>query len=243
SPEMLMEVSRSIFAHTFLNIANDVAIRDRAVRAGGYMQKWLATEIAARRASGDFGDDMMGALLRHKLLDDDGVRRTLGGMFVGSIDTTATCVAKILAVAGRDRKLTRAMRRDSGDLRRLYGWCNEALRRWPHNPIVLRTAAADSTLGGCPVKAGDAVIAWTQAAMQDGSAFDDPRRLRLDREAGLYLHLGAGVHPCSGRPVNAFQIPLLIRGLLQRGMGRVGKVGWAGPFPHRLMVTLEEEPR
>jgi cytochrome P450 len=240
---MLVEASRSIFAHTFLNIANDSAIRTRAIKAGEYMQTWLATEIANRRDSGQFGDDMMGAMLSQGLLDDEGVRRTLGGMFVGSIDTTATCVAKIVTLAGRDRRLARAMRDDSHDLGRLYGWCNEALRRWPHNPIVLRTAVADATLGGRAVKAGDGVIAWTQAAMQDASAFDDPRRLRPDRDPGLYLHLGGGVHPCSGRPVNAFQIPLLVRGLLRRGMGRVGKIGWAGPFPHRLMVKLEEEPR
>lgn len=241
--EMLMEVSRSIFAHTFLNVGNDQAVRARAIRAGEYMQKWLAGEIAERRASGRYGDDMMGGLLSDGLLDDAGVRRTLGGMFVGSIDTTATCVAKILAVAGRDRNLARAMRRDSSDLGRLYGWCNEALRRWPHNPIVLRTAVADATLGGCAVKAGDGIIAWTQAAMQDASAFDAPRKLRPDRAAGIYLHLGGGVHPCSGRAVNAFQIPLLVRGLLERGIGQVGKMDWAGPFPHRLLVKLEEEPR
>jgi cytochrome P450 len=240
--EMLMEVSRSIFAHTFLNVGNDAAIRARAIRAGEYMQEWLAGEIAERRASGRSGDDLMGMLLSDGLLDDAGVRRTLGGMFVGSIDTTATCIAKILAVAVRDPKLACAMRRDSGDLRRLYGWCNEALRRWPHNPVVLRTAVADAALGGCAVKAGDAIVAWTQAAMQDPSAFDSPRRLRPDRDSGIYLHLGGGVHPCSGRAVNAFQIPLLIRGLLERGIGRVGKIGWAGPFPHRLMVKLEEEP-
>jgi cytochrome P450 len=204
------------------------------------MQVWLGEEIARRRAAGETGSDLMGALLRQRILDDDGVRRTLGGMLVGSVDTTASCVAKILKVIARDPALEHAVRRDLADPDRMHGWCNEALRRWPHNPIVLRTAAADCTLAGLPIRKGETVIAWTQAAMLDGSVFDDPGRLRPDRDGAAYLHLGGGLHPCSGRPVNRFQIPLLVGGLVRRGLARVGKVGWAGPFPHKLPVTLRE---
>lgn len=234
------EAARSIFAHTFLNLGNDPAIRRRGIAAGAAMQGWLAEEIGRRRAGGETGDDLMGALLRQNLLDDAGVRRTLGGMLVGSIDTTASCVAKIVKVVAGDRDLEAAIRRDLADPERMHGWCNEALRRWPHNPIVLRTAAADCTLAGSPVKAGETVIAWTQAAMLDPRVFDDPRRLRPDRDGAAYLHLGGGLHPCSGRPVNRFQIPLLVGGLVRRGLARVGKVRWAGPFPHRLDVVLRE---
>jgi cytochrome P450 len=235
---MFMEVVRSIFAHTFLNIGNDKVIRERAVKAGGYMQLWFAEEIARRRREGAPGDDLMGHLLAQGLIDDDGVRRTLGGMLVGSIDTTASCVAKIVALAGRDRALADGMRRDVDDLDRMHGWCNEALRRWPHNPIVMRQAIGETSLGGREVHAGDSVIAWTQAAMQDASVFPDPDRLRPDRDPAAYLHLGGGVHPCAGRPVNRFQIPLLVAALLRRGLLRVGRMGWAGPFPDRLPVTL-----
>jgi cytochrome P450 len=94
-------------------------------------------------------------------------------------------------------------------------------------------------LGGTEVEAGDRVVAWTQAAMQDGAVFVDPDRIRPDREPSGYLHLGAGLHPCAGRSVNAFQIPLLVAALLRRGIRSVGKVGWAGSFPAHLPVTLE----
>lgn len=235
---MFMEVVRSVFAHTFLNLGNDKAIRDRAIKAGAYMQAWFGEEIARRRREGVAGTDYMGRLIEQDLLDDDGIRRTLGGMLVGSIDTTASCVAKILWTSGRDAALAAGMSRDAEDLERLNGWCNEALRRWPHNPIVLRKATGVTTLAGREVRAGDSVIAWTQAAMQDASVFPVPGTLRPDRDGTAYLHLGGGVHPCSGRPVNRFQIPMLVAGLIRRGPLRVGKMGWAGPFPHRLPVTL-----
>jgi cytochrome P450 len=238
----VMEAARSVFAHTFLNLGNDAKIRERGIAAGRAMQAWYGEEIERRRASGELGDDLMGALLRQDLLDDAAVRRTLGGMLVGSVDTTASCVAKIIKTVSRDPDLEHSIRRDVHYPDRMHGWCNEALRRWPHNPIVLRTAAADCSLAGTPVRAGETVIAWTQAAMLDGSVFEDPRRLRPDRDEAAYLHLGGGLHPCSGRPVNRFQIPLLVGGLVARGLERVGKIGWAGPFPHRLPVTLREGP-
>ena len=241
SDEMFMEVTRSVFGHTFLNPGDDAAIRDRAIRAGHYMAGWFADEIARRRASGALGDDMMGKLLEQGILDDDGVRRTLGGMLVGSVDTTATCVAKIVTLVGRDPELQGGIRRDLGQLDRLHGWCNEALRRWPHNPLVLRRAMSDCSLAGQDIKKGDSLFALTIAAMQDPSVFPEPDRLRPDRDPGAYLHLGAGLHPCAGRPVNRFQIPMLVAALVRRGLGRVGRISWAGSFPARLPAVLGEE--
>jgi cytochrome P450 len=234
-----MEVARAIFAHTFLNLTGDAVIEKRALIAAGYMRSWFADEIARRRASGNLGNDMMGGLLRDGSLDDDGVRRTLGGMLVGSIDTTATCVAKIMWVIGRDRTFAKAIAADVNDPARLAGWCREALRLWPHNPLVQRQAMGPTTLGGTGIQAGDQVIAWTQAAMRDVSAFPEPSELRPDRPSTAYLHFGGGLHPCAGRAVNGFQLPLLVGALLRRGVKSVGSVQWAGPFPDHLAVRFE----
>ncbi len=70
-PVTFMEVARAIFAHTFLNLSGDKAVEDRALKAAGMMRGWFEAEIARRRASGELGRDMMGALLRDAALDDD----------------------------------------------------------------------------------------------------------------------------------------------------------------------------
>jgi len=233
-----LAVARAIFAHTFLNLGGDKVVEARALKAAGLMRSWLETEIARRRREGVTGEDLMGALMRQPALDDDGVRRNLGGMLVGSVDTTASSVAKILVTIGRDKRLAEAARRDAHDPGLMLGWCREALRRWPHNPLVLRRAATDTDLNGVQVPAGAQMVAWTQAAMQDGQAFPEPRRLRPDRAAAPYLHFGGGLHPCTGRPVNDLQIPMLVSRLLSRGLVKVGRVKWAGPFPDRLPVQL-----
>jgi cytochrome P450 len=72
------------------------------------------------------------------------------------------------------------------------------LRRWPHNPILLRRAAADTTLAGVSISRDDDVVLWTHAAMFDAAAFPDPLAMRSDRPVASYLHFGAGLHPCAG---------------------------------------------
>ena len=233
-----LEVARAIFAHTFLNLGGDKVIEARALKAATLMRAWFETEIARRRAAKITGSDFMGALMRQPQLTDDGVRRTLGGMLVGSIDTTASSVAKIVATLARDSELRAAARHDADDPVLTLGWCREALRRWPHNPLVLRKTVTDTTLNGVAIPAGSQVFAWTQAAMLDAEAFPDPQQMRPDRPAGGYLHFGGGLHPCAGRAINDVQIPMLVSKLLTRGMAKVGRIRWAGPFPDHLPVEL-----
>jgi len=239
---LFQEVARAIFAHTFLNLGNDKAIRARAIAAAPLMKQWFEDEIKRRRRrkSGP-GADFMGQLLRQGLLDDEGVRRTLGGMLVGSIDTTVTSVSNILDMVFRKDDLRAAFRAELAAGRSGYGLCLEALRLLPHNPIVLRQAGAATTLAGRAVEPNQRVVAWTQAAMRDPAAFPEPDRLYPDRPPGSYLHFGAGLHPCAGRAVNAFQLPALVGVLIEAGAVRAGKTGYAGPFPDRLPVRVKDK--
>ncbi len=234
---LFLDVVRAVFAHTFLNLNGDAVIEARALKAAALMKQWFADEIARRRTAKAPGTDMMGALLSQGVLDDDGVRRTLGGMLVGSIDTTSGCVARILKVIAKDAGL-RAEARAANSPTRLYGYCLEALRRWPHNPLVVRQAAGPTMLAGQTIAAGDKIYVWTQAAMQDRAAFPDPARMLPDRDPRSYVHFGGALHVCAGRVVNAWQIPLLVEAMLARDFKLGGKMAWAGPFPDALPVTL-----
>ena len=233
-----MNVARAVFGHIFLNLNNDKDVENRAMLAAPYLRAWLLDEINRRRASGVLGVDMMGALLADAEIDDDCVRRTLGGMIVGSIDTTATCVAKIMTIIGQDKTLAAGIADDVDNFARLHGWCWEALRRWPHNPIVLRSAAVETQLAGVDIHVNDTIYVYTQAAMLDSSVFPDPQVMNPTRPTKPYLHFGGGLHPCAGRDINAFQIPLLVGTLVRRGVKSVGGIRWAGPFPAHLSVSF-----
>lgn len=240
---LFMDVARAIFGHIFLNLNDDEVIKARALRAAPHLRDWLRDEIRARRGGGASAKDLMGALIADPTIpnDDAGndlIRRTLGGMLVGSIDTTASSVAKIMVMIGQDKKLAAGIAADVDDFARLHGWCWEALRRWPHNPIVLRRAATATRLAGVDIQVDDQIYVYTQAAMLDTAVFPDPQVLNPARPTRPYLHFGGGLHPCAGRDINAFQIPLLVGALVRRGVKSVGDVSWAGPFPDRLPITF-----
>ena len=233
----LCDASRAVFYHCFLNLAGDKAIEARGMAAAKALSGWLDAEIARRIAAADPGDDMMGQLLKHGA-SPDLTRRTLGGMLVGSIDTTASVVAKIMAVLMHDPVMRAAAARNADERYLMYGWCLEALRRWAHVPMLGRQAAQDCALAGVPIKAGAKVILLSQAAMLDPDAFPAPTEMHPTRPLAGYLHFGAGLHPCAGRDINQWQIPLLVGALLKRQPLAMGKMAWAGPFPAHLPLTL-----
>jgi cytochrome P450 len=75
----------------------------------------------------------------------------------------------------------------------------EELLRWETPvPSVVRWARHDSTVGGCPVGAGNHVIVNLSAANLDPSEFDDPMEVRFDREVNRHIAFGGGVHRCLG---------------------------------------------
>lgn len=243
----LMRVARTVFHHTFLNLGNDQEARRRALSAAEELREWCMGEIAHRRAGKIDIDDMIGYLLKRRqagdptALDDDAIRRNVSGLLVGAIDTTASAVGKIITMAAADPALLKQMSRDLDDPDRMIGWCNELLRWWTHNPILLREAATDVSLGGTTVRAGTTVVAFTQAAMFDPGRFVDPGRMDPDRAAGLYWHFGGGLHACAGRAVNDVQIPELVSRLLRRGIARTGQPRYDGPFVDELVVSLAGE--
>lgn len=235
------DASRAIFYHSFLNLSDDKAIEARGMAAAQALAGWLDAEISRRTAANQPGDDMMGQLLRAGA-SPDLTRRTLGGMLVGSIDTTASAVAKIMTVLMRDRVMRAAAARNVDERYLMYGWCQEALRRWAHVPMLGRQAAQDCALAGVSIKAGAKVILLSQAAMLDPDAFPAPTEMHPARPNASYLHFGAGLHPCAGRDVNQWQIPMLVGALLKRGPKAMGRMAWAGPFPAHLPLTLGIKP-
>lgn len=237
----LMRAARAVFHESFLNLGDDPKVRAAGRSAGAEIARWIEAEIE-RRGGPDGSGDLVDRLLeqvRAGALPAEQVPWITAGLLVGAIDTTATAVAHIVTEAARNPWLAAAMARDADDPRRLTGWCWEALRRRPHNPLVIRQAASDVTLAGATVAKGTRVWALTLAAMQDARVFSDPSRLDPARPPDLYLHFGGGLHRCSGHELNARHIPALVAPLLRRGVRAPYDLRFRGPFPDRLVVQLE----
>jgi cytochrome P450 len=238
----LTRAARAVFHETFLNIGDDAAVQKPGRAAGAEIAAWIKAEVARRKGKPTPRGDLIDRLqlqVAAGTLDAQEVPWITAGLLVGAIDTTATCVANIIAEAVADPVLLAAMTADVDDPRRLMGWCWEALRRRPHNPLVRRQTVSEVAIGGKALPAGTVVWALTLAAMQDARAFPEPSRLDAGRPMDRYLHFGGGLHRCSGRELNARNIPALVAPLLRRKVSGPADLRFRGPFPDRLVVNLE----
>lgn len=233
-----MRVARAMFHELFLNLGGDQKVRDKALAASQELSAWCLDSIAKERKSKKTSENMISRLVDAGVMDDDAIRRTVSGMFVGAVDTTATCVAQVMSVMLKRPKMLDAVMQDLDDPIRMRGWCWEALRFWPHNPIVLRKAARDTMVGKTEVKAGTTVICFILAAMHDESIFTQSALADPARPQNIYLHFGGGLHACAGRAINGTQIPQLVTELLRRKPVLSEKIRFEGPFPDRLILKL-----
>ncbi len=252
--------ARSLFQEIFLNVANQAAVRDRALADAAEMRPHVDAVVAARRAviaaGADVPDDVLTRLLRAGSdgsgLHDIAIRHNLIGLVIGWIPTTSKAFAlAVEELLHRPAQLATAQRaaRD-GDRELVAAHVFEALRFRPQNWGLLRTCAADRTVAAgtsreTTIRTGATVVAATQSAMFDETELVAPDEFRLDRPWSDYMHFGHGLHRCFGEAINRVQLPALATALLEgpriaRVPGKAGELRWCGPYPSGLRVSLAD---
>jgi cytochrome P450 len=88
----------------------------------------------------------------------------------------------------------------------------EEMLRW-ETPVmgVARVATRDVEVGGCPVTAGEQVMALIGAANVDRAEVPDADELRWDREANRHLAFGGGIHRCLGSHLARLELRVALR--------------------------------
>ncbi|RNL98770.1 MULTISPECIES: cytochrome P450 [Micromonospora] len=93
---------------------------------------------------------------------------------------------------------------------------DELLRWWTPVMVFRRTATADTTVAGVPVRAGDKVVVSFASANRDERVFAEPDRLDLTRQPNPHLVFGYGPHFCLGAHLARCQLRALFEALLAR---------------------------
>lgn len=259
-PQTLARWLRTIFWDIFLNLGDDAAVVAAAARSSQemrpYLQELVASRQAALAAGADVPDDFVTRLLRSRAdvapqIDDDGVRRCIGGVIVGALDTTSKAIVLALdqllrrpAVLAQAQAAARA-----GDDSLVAAYAFEALRHNPHNPIIVRTCHRDTVVAAgtdreTQIERGTTVYAATLSAMFDPTVVAEPHEFRVPRPASNYLHFGRGQHTCFGERINQVTVPealkqLLLLPNLRRAPGDEGEIAYDGPFPQRYIVQFD----
>ncbi|MFR0357688.1 cytochrome P450 [Streptomyces sediminimaris] len=79
-----------------------------------------------------------------------------------------------------------------------------------------RVAVEDVEIGGVTIRAGDPVLALTNAANHDPSAFDEADEIKLDRGARNHVAFGFGIHQCLGQNLARLELQIVFDTLLHR---------------------------
>jgi cytochrome P450 len=139
-------------------------------------------------------------------------------------DTTSSSTAGALwALAERPAELAKVR----ADPSLIPGLVDESIRWTTPVRHFMRSAAADTTVGGHPIAKGDWLMLCYPSGNRDESVFEDPFEFRVDRNPNRHLAFGYGAHVCLGQHLAKMEMRIL----------------WEELLPHLASVELAGEAR
>jgi cytochrome P450 len=223
----LISWATMMFWWLFADLQGDPKIEVRALEAARNLGKSVDAAIAARKASRQKKDDLIGRALALQAgspeFTDLAIRNNLVGLVIGAIPTLSkAAVQAVEQLLARPEALAGARAAaQAGDEAKLGAYVFEALRFNPINPVIFRRANHDATIAASTLRArrikkGTMVLASNLSAMFDPLKIDDPESFRIDRPWGDYILWGYGLHACFGAHINRAVLPAILRPVLAR---------------------------
>jgi cytochrome P450 len=168
------------------------------------------------------GDDMLSRLTQVTVDRGDGVE-------TGLDDAEITGFASLLGGAGAET-VTKLVGnavvlfwRNPGqwqkivdDREKIPRAVEEILRYWPPSQYQGRFSKAERTLESGTVPAGFPVLLITGAATRDPRAFERPDEFDIERQPGITIGFGHGVHSCLGAALARMESRIALEELLSR---------------------------
>lgn len=177
---------------------------------------YITELLAARRAAGAAAPDDVTTHLMHnesigRPLTEDEIVSILRNWTVGELGTIAASVGILMEYLATHADIQRLLR-DTPE--HLPAAIDEILRI--HAPLILnrRITTRNVELGGRVLPPGTRIAVLWASANRDEAVFGDPDEFRLDRDPGLNLLYGAGVHVCPGAPLARLELLAIMQALL-----------------------------
>jgi cytochrome P450 len=170
---------------------------------------------AARRAhpTDDMASAIANAVVDGKPLDDVETMSYYVIIATAGHDTTSSTIAGGLqALLANPGELSRLR-----DNPALLPTAADEMIRWV-TPVkeFMRTASADTMLGGVPIAAGESVLLSYPSANRDEEVFTEPFRFDVGRDPNRHLAFGFGAHYCLGAALARMETRALFAELLPR---------------------------
>jgi cytochrome P450 len=102
------------------------------------------------------------------------------------------------------------------DLSRVPGFIDEAIRWATPVKTFMRSATANTEVGGRAIAKGDWLMLCYASGNRDEAVFNEPERFRADRKPNKQLAFGYGAHLCLGQHLAKMEMRILYEELLPR---------------------------
>ncbi|GAA1482116.1 cytochrome P450 [Gordonia sinesedis] len=199
----------------------------------------LPTAVERRTAP---GDDLLSLLASDERLDLDEVVVNAILLAVAGHETTAKLLGnsmiRLLAESPDGRLIDRLDLADPAV-------ADELLRLDGPARMIVRAATCRHTVDGAMIEPGDRVIMLADAANRDPEVFDEPDRLRPDRNGPPHLAFGHGRHRCLGAALARLEIGSALPLVARRAPRAAGSVTWGADValygPERMPMVFEED--
>jgi hypothetical protein len=160
----------------------------------------LATVIANARIGGDY------------MPEHDATSYYMIVATAGHDTTSSSTAGAIWALADDRSEFTKV--KNNPEL--IPGLVDEAIRWMTPVKHFMRSATADTELGGRKIAKGDWMMLCYASGNRDEEVFEDPYRFRSDRRPNRHVAFGYGAHLCLGQYLAKLEMRILFEELLPR---------------------------
>jgi cytochrome P450 len=168
------------------------------------------------------GDDMLSRLTQVTVDRGDGVETGLDDAEIAGFasllggagaETVTKLVGNAVVLFWRNPDQWRKVADDREKIPRAV---EEILRYWPPSQYQGRFSRQERTLESGTVPAGFPVLLITGAATRDPRAFERPDEFDIERQPGITIGFGHGVHSCLGAALARMESRIALEELLSR---------------------------
>ncbi|HEV3359692.1 MAG TPA: cytochrome P450 [Pseudonocardiaceae bacterium] len=161
----------------------------------------------------NLADDLLSDVIRAGDLSDQELTNIALLLLTAGFETTANMLALGTFALLRNPDQLAALRDGTVDVDKAI---EELLRYLSIIPALVRTALADTEIGGRLVRKGEAIAIDVPVANRDPKHFTEPNVLDLAKAASGHVAFGYGVHQCLGQQLARVEMRVGFPALLRR---------------------------
>jgi cytochrome P450 len=159
---------------------------------------------------------LMTTAYRGRYLNQDELRRTVRGFFIGGVDTTGALMLNTLYRLLEQPELWEQVKADPELIGKAI---EESLRFEPPAMGMFRGTTCPVQIEGETMPKDARILFSVSSANRDPEYFEDPDTFRLDRKpgkAGWHIAFGSGAHFCPGAWTARMEAKIALTKLIQR---------------------------